>query len=31
VLALLNHALHNGNTDELENAQKGINDYLIDR
>lgn len=31
VLALLNHALHNGNTDELENAQNGINDYLIDR
>lgn len=29
VLALLNHALHNGNTDELEHAQHGINDYLI--
>lgn len=31
VLALLNHALHNGNTDELEEAQKGINDYLINK
>jgi hypothetical protein len=31
VLALLNHALHNGNTDELETAQKGINEYLIDK
>lgn len=31
VLALLNHALHNGNTDELEKAQQGINDYLIEK
>lgn len=31
VLALLNHALHNGNTSELENAQKDINNYLIDK
>ena len=31
VLALLNHALHNGNTDELEKAQQDINDYLIEK
>ena len=31
VLALLNHALHNGNTEELERAQQGINDYLIEK
>lgn len=31
VLALLNHALHNGNANELEDAQKGINDYLIEK
>lgn len=31
VLALLNHALHNGNNDELEKAQQGINDYLIEK
>lgn len=31
VLALLNHQLHNGNTDELEEAQKSITSYLIDK
>lgn len=31
VLALLNHALHNGNTSELEEAQKDINNYLISK
>lgn len=31
VLALLNHALHNGNNDELEKAQQGINEYLIQK
>ena len=31
VLALLNHELHNGNTDEMEAAQAGINTYLINR
>lgn len=31
VLALLNHELHNGNTDEMERAQNGINNYLIER
>jgi len=31
VLALLNHALHNGNNDELEKAQQGINEYLIEK
>lgn len=31
VLALLNHELHNGNTDELEQAQAKISDYLINR
>lgn len=31
VLALLNHALHNGNNDELEKAQQTINDYLIEK
>jgi len=30
-LALLNHELHNGNTDEMEAAQAGINTYLINR
>lgn len=31
VMALLNHALHNGNTDEMEKANTGINDYLIQK
>ena len=31
VLALLNHALHNGNSDELEHAQQMLNDYLIEK
>jgi capsule polysaccharide export protein KpsE/RkpR len=31
VLALLNHELHNGNSDEMERAQAGMNDYLIDK
>lgn len=31
VLALLNHELHNGNTEEMEKAQNGINNYLIER
>lgn len=31
VLALLNHELHNGNSDEMEKAQAGINNYLIER
>ena len=31
VLALLNHALHNGNSDELEHAQQTLNDYLIEK
>lgn len=30
VLALLNHELHNGNTEEMETAKKGIDTYLID-
>ncbi len=28
-LAMLNHELHNGNTDEMEAAQKILTDYLI--
>ncbi len=28
-LAMLNHELHNGNTDEMEAAQKTLTDYLI--
>ena len=31
VLALLNHELHNGNTNELDEAQKELNKYLIDK
>lgn len=31
VLALLNHDLHNGNSDEMEKAQEGINEYLINK
>lgn len=31
VLALLNHELHNGNTTELNDAQKALNKYLIDK
>ena len=31
VLALLNHELHNGNNDEMEHAQAGINEYLISK
>lgn len=29
--ALLNHAIHNGNTDEMIGAQKRLNSWLIDR
>lgn len=31
VLALLNHELHNGNAEEIEHAQNGIESYLINR
>lgn len=31
VLALLNHELHNGNSDEMEKAKQGIDDYLIEK
>ena len=31
VLALLNHELHNGNTDEMEKAKSGIDEYLIEK
>ena len=31
VLALLNHELHNGNTGELDDAQKELNKYLINK
>lgn len=31
VMALLNFNLHNGNNDEMEKAQAGINEYLIDK
>lgn len=31
VLALLNHELHNGNTSELDDAQKELNKYLINK
>ena len=31
VLALLNHELHNGNTAELDDAQKELNKYLINK
>lgn len=31
VLALLNHELHNGNSEEMEKAKKGMDDYLIDK
>jgi hypothetical protein len=31
VMALLNFNLHNGNTDEMEKANNGINDYLIQK
>lgn len=31
VLALLNHEIHNGNTDEMEKAKSGIDDYLIEK
>lgn len=31
VMALLNFNLHNGNTDEMEKANTGINDYLIQK
>ena len=30
-LALLNHAIHNGNTEELEAAQAVLNNYLIEK
>lgn len=28
IVALLDHQLHNGNTDQMEKARNGINDYL---
>lgn len=31
ILALLNHELHNGNSDEMEAAKKGMDNYLIER
>ena len=31
VMALLNHAIHDGNTDEMTNAYSGIKKYLINR
>ena len=30
-IALLNHAIHNGNTGEMEGALKELNNYLINR
>ncbi len=30
-LALLNHEMHNGNTEEMEAAQKGLQTYLLDQ
>lgn len=30
-MALLNHAIHNGNTAEMENASAELNKYLINR
>ena len=29
-LAMLNHSLHNGNGEEMENAQKELQKYLVD-
>ena len=31
ILALLNHELHNGNSDEMEKAKQVMDDYLIER
>lgn len=31
VMALLNHELHNGNSDEMSKASAGVNEYLINR
>ena len=31
VMALLNHELHNGNSDEMSKASAGLNEYLINR
>lgn len=31
VMALLNHAIHDGNTDEMTSAYAGIKNYLINR
>lgn len=31
VMALLNHDLHNGNSDEMTDALTGINSYLLNR
>ena len=31
VMALLNHDLHNGNSDEMSAALNGLNNYLINR
>lgn len=30
-MALLNHELHNGNSDEMNDALSGLNNYLINR
>ena len=30
-MALLNHAIHNGNTNEMIEASQGLNTYLINR
>ena len=31
ILALLNHELHNGNSDEMEHAKQVMDDYLIEK
>ena len=31
ILALLNHELHNGNSDEMEDAKKAMDTYLINK
>lgn len=31
ILALLNHELHNGNSDEMEKAKQVMDDYLIEK
>lgn len=31
LIALLGHELHNGNADEMQEASKELNDYLVNR